>query len=167
MTFLKGETAASGVSRGPKGDAGEVSTSAMNAAIAAAIADVQYPRKIGGYANSVNFNSVADTQITIDSPTTNYRIVEILIANKGTTASLTAARFGLFSASGAGGTAIKASGTAMSGLTSNAVNTGTSLVSYDPTVSAWWNLASVYFRITTAQGAAASGDVYVIIEPLP
>ncbi len=37
MTYLKGDTAATGVQRGPQGDPGEVTTAEMDTAIAAAI----------------------------------------------------------------------------------------------------------------------------------
>jgi hypothetical protein len=124
--------------------------------------------EFAGVANNVNFNAIADTQIPIVSPTPNYRIAGFLIQNTGTTASLTVAQFGIFTAAAGGGTALVASGTAMSGMTSNAINTNTNAVSFNSTQAATAvNYTSVFFRITTPQGAAASGNVYVWIQPYP
>lgn len=134
--------------------------------VAAAQANFGYSAIIGGFANNVNFNAVGDTQITITAPTGNYRINSITIVNQGATAALNVAQYGLFSAAGGGGTALVAGGTAMNSITSNTVNTAVNHL-VNATVTATWNLSSVFFRITTAQGAAASGSVYIIIQPLP
>lgn len=122
---------------------------------------------LAGYANAVDFNAVADTVIALTLPTTNYRLFLCSITNQGTTASLTTAQFGLFSAAAGGGTAVIASGTAMSPLTSNAANTATSYMQTAPSISAWYNFTTLYFRVTQAQGAAASGSVYIFVQPLP
>lgn len=118
-----------------------------------------------GYAKGVDLNSVADTPITIVSPTANYRLQSILIVNTGATASLTTAQYGIFSASGGGGTALVASGTALSAITSNTVNDAANTLQV--AVTRWLNLATLYFRVTQAQGAPASADVYVYGFPLP
>lgn len=125
-----------------------------------------YPLILGGWANNVNLNAVADTEITITSPTTNYRIAAIYVFNTGTTASLTTAQIGVFSASGGGGTAHLASGTALSGITSNTVNTGVNTVNFG-LAGPVLNRASLFFRVTQAQGAAAAASVYIQIQPFP
>jgi hypothetical protein len=120
-----------------------------------------------GYAVGVDFNAVADTSIVLDVPYGEWRLSVVGIANTGATASLTTAQYGLFSAAGGGGTALVASGTAMSGLTSATVNANGSYMQTAAAVSARLNLTTVHFRITQAQGAAASGNVYIIGFYLP
>lgn len=124
---------------------------------------------VGGQALAVNANAVGDTAITIQSPTPEYRISTVVIQNVGTTASLTTAQFGIFTATGGGGTAISAAGQALTALTSNALNANAAVLNHIPatTPSAMWNLATMYFRITTAQGAAATINVWVVIQPCP
>lgn len=125
---------------------------------------------IGGFATGINFNSVGDTAITIALPAgiTNYRINNFLVTNTGTTASLTTAQFGVFSAAAGGGTAISAAGQSMAGLTSNTVNTNGSILNVAPaTTNGYLNFTTLFFRITTAQGAAATGNFYIVIVPLP
>lgn len=124
-----------------------------------------YPNIIGGVA-TVDADAVADTAITIVSPTTNYRINTIVIQNVGATASLTTAQFGVFSTTGGGGTVIVASGTALSGLVSATVGVVGSAIAVGPNALAA-AFATIQFRITQAQGAAASIKVYVYIQPLP
>lgn len=126
----------------------------------------------GGYAVSVNANSVGDTAIAINCPTPNYRISSVVIQNVGTTASLTTAQFGIFTATGGGGTAISAAGQVLTALTSNTTGANGAVLNHVPATNptAVWTVASnstLYFRITTAQGAAATLRVYVIIHPLP
>jgi hypothetical protein len=121
-----------------------------------------------GQATNVNFNSAGDTAITINiAASAEWRMFIVAITNTGTTASLTTAQYGLFTASGGGGTALVASGTAMSGLTSNTVNTPTNYIQAAPAVGVRLNITTVYFRITTPQGAAASGNVYIYGNLLP
>jgi hypothetical protein len=126
-----------------------------------------YPMILGGFADGVNANSVGDTAITIACPTANYRVAFVVTQNTGTTASLTTAQYGIFSAVGAGGTAISGAGSALTALTSNAVNTAGSVQSQAAGNSAAYNFTTLYFRITTAQGAAATVNVYIFIQPLP
>lgn len=118
-----------------------------------------------GYAKAVNLNSVADTAIAISSPTTNWRLSQVAVFNTGTTASLTTAQFGLFSTTGGGGTALIASGTALSGITSNTINTNGTTGLFGTT--GVWNYTTVQFRVTQAQGAAATGNVYIYGYPIP
>lgn len=129
---------------------------------------IAYPRQTF-VATGVNFNSVADTEFPIVLPTgaTHYRVEAVVIKNTGTTASLTTAAFAVYSATAAGGTNVVPI-SAMSTLTSNAVNTAGAVAPFtaSPTTVAYWNFASLFFRITTAQGASASGDVYILVQPL-
>lgn len=119
-----------------------------------------------GFAKTVDLNTVGDTHIFLSLPTTNWLFEGVWVVNKGTTASLTNAQFGLFSAAAGGGTALVAGGTALSSITSDTINTATNaFVSVSNTVA--YNFTSVYFRVTTQQGAAATADVYITGHPLP
>ncbi len=122
-----------------------------------------------GYTTGVNLNSAnTDTAITIILPNgiTNYRINNIFIQNTGTTASLTTATGGVFSSTGGGGVSISAN-QALSGLTSNAINTATNLIGLGGVTAIALNPTTLYFRVGTAQGAAATGNVYIYGFPLP
>lgn len=128
---------------------------------------VNCPLMVAGVA--VNFNSVGDNAITIVLPAgvTRYRIQGIITINNGTTASLTTAQFGVFTSAAGAGTAIVASGTALTTITSNAAETNTSLLVSGSAVTAWFTDTSLFYRVTQAQGAAASGFAYVQYQPLP
>lgn len=123
---------------------------------------------LGGWKQSVNLNSAnTDNEIRIKPHWTNYYLHSVIVKNKGTTGSITTATAGLFTATGGGGTALAAT-QSLSMLTSNAVNTAGGLMHL--TLSAtnqWQNRTSLYFRVGTAQGAAATADVYIYILPLP
>lgn len=121
---------------------------------------------------AVNFNAVADYQVSVVLPPgfTSFRIASAIIINTGTTASLTTAQYGIFSAAAGGGTALVASGTALSGITTNLPGTaaGLAAASLGP-ANSYWTLATlpiIYFRITQAQGAAASGTITYGIVPV-
>ena len=123
---------------------------------------------LGGYASDVNLNSAnTDNTIQINSLWTNWVIHSVLVKNKGMTASLTAATAGVFTATGGGGTTLAANQT-LSAIISNAVNTDRNLTSLTLTASSVWrNHETLFFRVGTAQGAAATADVYVFIQALP
>ena len=123
---------------------------------------------LGGWAQNVDLNSAnTDNAITISPPKTNYYLHSVAIKNKGATASITTATAGLFTAAGGGGTALAAN-QPLSALTSNAVNTAGGLMFMTMAASNQWaNRTTLYFRVGTAQGAAAMADVYVFIQPLP
>jgi hypothetical protein len=123
---------------------------------------------LGGYLADVNLNSAnTDNTIHITSLWTNWIMHSCLVKNKGTTASLTTATAGLFTAMGGGGTTLAAN-QALSAITSNAVNTDRNLTSLTLSASSVWrNHEVLYLRVGTAQGAAATADVYVFIQPLP
>ena len=124
--------------------------------------------QLGGWYQNANLNSAnTDHEIRIKSPTTNWVLHDVIIKNKGTTASITTATAGLFTATAGGGTALAAT-QSLSVLTTNAVNTAGGIMHL--TLSAnnqWQSRTSLYFRVATAQGAAATADVYVRIIPLP
>ena len=100
-------------------------------------------------------------------PGCNFVINSIHINNAST--SLTTATFGVFSAAAAGGVTIVTAGAVLSGLTTATSNlkatlaaTATTTVLNQTTVA-----NNLYFRVGTAQGAAATCDVYVFADVLP
>lgn len=121
---------------------------------------------------SVNFNSAnTDNAISISLPTgfTRYRISGIFIS--GASQTLTTATCGLFTATGAGGTAIVTAATAITVTTASAdTNTGIQSLTVNGTNTKFYDLATfptLYFRVQTAQGAAATASVVILINPLP
>jgi hypothetical protein len=123
---------------------------------------------LGGMLRNVDLNATGDTSLVIASPVTAYRVDAVLVRNKGTTASLTMARAGLFTAPAAGGLALAAD-QPLSAITSNVLNTDANLLGLTTTVGSRTAIdtTTLYFRVGTAQGAAASADIYVYIRPLP
>lgn len=129
------------------------------------------PNILGGLALAVNLNSAnTDTTISITLPTgcTRYIISRVLVFNLGVTASLTTATAGLFSQAAGAGLALAAN-QALSPITSATINTDANTMPLAITVSdrTILTLSSVFFRVGTAQGAAATANVYVQIRPLP
>jgi hypothetical protein len=118
----------------------------------------------------VDLNTVADYPITVPLPPTGfYRINAVFVANTGNTASLTTAKIGVFSAASGGGTAIVTSGTALSAITSNTVNTAAGMTNLTVAqANAFWNLTTIYVRVTTGQGASAGqAQARVFIQYVP
>ena len=105
-----------------------------------------------GVVQGVNLNATGDTVIPVINATT-YSVANVILVNASV--SLTSAFGGLFSAAGGGGTAIVANA-ALSGAT------GPTVVS-QRTVASTATLTGpyMYWNVGTAQGAAATGDVYV------
>lgn len=117
---------------------------------------------------NVNLNSVADTAFTVVLPAgySNFRIQNITVWNKGTTASLTTAQVGIFTLAAGGGTAIMAA-TGLTSITATGNNTNAAIANPASTLaSAALNTTSLFFRVTTAQGAAATADIIIPIVPI-
>jgi len=101
---------------------------------------------------SVNCNVVADTVLPIIN-TSSYSISNVIFTDAST--SLTTAAAGLFTAPSAGGTAIVANA-ALSALTTASVVSQRTVAS-----TAAQTGQNLYFNVATAQGAAATCDVFV------
>lgn len=116
---------------------------------------------------TVNFNSVADTAVTITLPTgfTNYVLEGIHISSASQT--LTTATVGVFTAAGGAGTAIVTGGSAVTVSTAaaNTLNNAQSLSINNQNTQAF-NFGTLYFRITNPQGVAATATVTFRIIPL-
>jgi hypothetical protein len=117
---------------------------------------------------SVNFNSAnTDTAITVRLPPgfSNYRVTAVVIS--GASASLSTATFGVFTSTGGGGTAIVSGGTAITvTATATATNNNMQSVSPNNTSTQSYNAATVYCRVGTAEGSAATGTVTLILNPV-
>lgn len=105
-----------------------------------------------GVAQGVNLNATGDTVIPVINSTT-YSVANVILVNASV--SLTTAAAGLFTAAGGGGTAIVANA-ALSGAT------GPTVVSQRTVASTATNTGPyLYWNVGTAQGAAATGDIYI------
>ena len=127
-----------------------------------------------GWLYGANFNSTADQAIPISVPTATYMVESIAISNPSV--SMTTAQGGFYTAISKGGVTIVASSQAYSSLTGNTANTtgnammatlataGNTTDFQGPTQTSAIN--TIYFSLTTAQGAAATADIRVYCRPL-
>lgn len=104
-------------------------------------------------AQGVNLNAVADTVANIVNASGSVSVVSIIVANASI--DLTTAQLALYTAPAAGGTAIKTA-YALSGNTSSAKVVVTASTTTDRVTG-----EKLYIRCTTAQGAAATADVFI------
>lgn len=104
-------------------------------------------------ATGVNVNATGDQAVLPIINSTNYSVSNVVFTNASV--SLTTAAAGLFTAPSAGGTGIVANA-ALSGLTGSTVVSQRTVAS--TAVQTGQNL---YLNVGTAQGAAATMDVYV------
>lgn len=105
---------------------------------------------------SANFNSTADQALTLPSKVTAYQLSSIVVTN--CSANLTTAAGGFYTAASKGGSAVVAAIQLYSGLT------GATII-LNPTIAAAGLLkltaSPLYLSLTTAQGGAATCDVYL------
>lgn len=113
-----------------------------------------------GSITGVDLNALGDTAFTIGG-TTRYIIDKIVIENASI--SLTLATAGVFTAAGGGGTTIAAD-QALSALTASTKFDDLTLQAVAGTDV--FTSATLYFRVGTAQGAAATANVHVFGWPL-
>ena len=109
--------------------------------------------RILAVAKGINLNATGDVAVLPVINATSYGVDKVVLTNASI--SLTTAAAGLFTAAAAGGTAIVANA-ALSGAT------GPTVVSQRTVASTAVQTAqNLYLNVGTAQGAAATGDVYV------
>ena len=122
---------------------------------------------------AVNFNAAnTDHPVAITLPTgyTKYRIGSITVVNTGATASLTTARAGVFTQANGTGTTL-VTDVALSAITQNTQLTSSALLVHTIAIAGglMWvsgtTVPTIYYRVSTAQGASASGTVIVQIIP--
>lgn len=122
---------------------------------------------------AVDFNSGnTDNAIAVTLPTGFTRFIVNQVRISGASASLTTATFGVFTAAAGGGTAVVASGTACTVSTASADSTNNAqncsiFANNNNTAFGVATVPNLYFRVQTAQGSAATGNVTVSIVPLP
>ena len=115
------------------------------------LASNQAIRLLASY-QSVNVNQTGDTVLPIQN-SSRYSVSNVVCTNAST--SLTTAAAGLFTAPGGGGTAIVANA-ALSALTGSTVVSQRTVAS-----TAAQTGQNLYLNVGTAQGAAATMDVFV------
>jgi len=101
-----------------------------------------------------NMNVTTDQAIAISAA--KYRITRITVTNAS--ASLTLAAGGVYPAAAKGGTAIVAAGQLYTALTVALLALDLTLAVASTVYSA---VPSIFFSLTTAQGAAATADIYI------
>lgn len=106
-----------------------------------------------GVARGVNVNATGDQAVMLVINATTYSVSNVIFTNASI--SLTTALAGVFTAPGAGGTAIVANA-ALSGLTGSTVVSQRTVASTAAQTGDY-----LYLNVGTAQGAAATMDVYV------
>ena len=106
-----------------------------------------------GVATGVNVNATGDQAVIAINNSTNYSVSNVVFTNASI--SLTTAAAGLFTAPSAAGTAIVANA-ALSALTGSTVVSQRTVAS-----TATQSAQNLYLHVGTAQGAAATMDVYV------
>lgn len=109
-----------------------------------------------------NMNTTADQPIPVNlKGATKYIIEKIVVTNANTT--LTLAAGGIYTAAAKGGTAIVTAAQAYSALTASTKVLALTLAALTDVLTA----NTIYFALTTAQGGAATADVYVFGRVLP
>jgi hypothetical protein len=107
-----------------------------------------------------NFNVTTDQQITIFDAPAKFILRRIVVTNAST--SLTTAAGGVYTAVSKGGTAVVAAGQVFSSLTSSTLFLDLTLnTTGNANITVKSNIYNLYLSLTTAQGAAATADVYV------
>lgn len=112
---------------------------------------------------SANMNTTNDQQIAIPSTITAFGLTRIWVTNAST--NLTTAVGGFYPTTGKGGTAIVANTQVYSSLSASSVLLPVTLASYGTTTKFTPSILtafSIYFALTTPQGASATCDIYVI-----
>lgn len=115
------------------------------------LASNQAIRLLASY-QGVNVNATGDTVLPINN-TNSYGVSNVIFTNASI--SLTTAAAGLFTAPSAGGTGIVANA-ALSAMTASTVVSQRTVAS-----TALQTVQNLYVNVGTAQGAAATMDVYV------
>ena len=104
-------------------------------------------------AQGVNLTAVADTAATLLNDSGNVSVQSIIVANASV--DLTTAQLAVYSGPGATGTAIKTA-YALTGNSTSAKVVVTAATSTDAV-----DVSQLFIRCTTAQGAAATADVFI------
>jgi hypothetical protein len=117
--------------------------------------------KMLGVLRGANFNSTGDQPIAINLPsgTSKYALSKFIVTNVST--SLTLAAGGFYTAAAKGGTAVVAAAQVYSALTGAAKVLNPTIAVTDTRTE-----TTLYLSLTTAQGGAATADIYIIGDVL-
>lgn len=117
---------------------------------------------------SVNFNSAnTDTALPITLPPGFTRYVVQSVRISGASQTLTTATAGAFTAAAGGGVAVVTAASAITVSTAaDATNNNTQAMTVNNAATESYTAAILYFRVATAQGAAATGTVTIAITPM-
>jgi len=109
---------------------------------------------------SANMDSTADQRIVMFSNPSKFILRRIVVTNASI--SLTTAAGGVYTATSKGGTAVVASSQAYSSLSASTLFLDLTLnTSGSASTTVKSSIPNLYLSLTTAQGAAATADVYV------
>lgn len=114
--------------------------------------------RVLGTLRAANMNSTADQAIAIPATITKWAPTAIWATN--CTGSLTLASGGVYPSASKGGTALVAATQAYSALTGSTVVLPMTMAANIATTLQ--TVATVYFSLTTASGAAATCDIYIL-----
>lgn len=116
---------------------------------------------------SADFNSILDQTLQLPNTITAFQITGIIVTNPST--SLTTAVGGFYPTTAKGGTAIVAASQVYSSLTlatkllACTLSSGGSTTRYSSSnVDVIDGYPTIYFSLSTAQGIASTGDIYVL-----
>ncbi len=109
---------------------------------------------------AANMNVTTDQQITMFSNPSKFVLRRIVVTNAST--SLSTAAGGIYTAVSKGGTAVVAASQAYSTLTTSALFLDLTLnTASSANITVKSSVPNLYLSLTTAQGGAATADVYV------
>ena len=109
---------------------------------------------------AANMNLTTDQQITMFSNPSKFVLRRIVVTNAST--SLSTAAGGIYTAVSKGGTAVVAASQAYSTLTTSALFLDLTLnTAGSANITVKSSVPNLYLSLTTAQGGAATADVYV------
>lgn len=117
----------------------------------------------GGSLIGADFNSTSDQAILLRSPTPKFLIFRHYVINPST--SLTTAQGSLYLATGKNGL-INATTTPYTTAQVSTIDTANNASGTAVSNNILTDNTTIYFSLTTAQGAAATADIYVFIIPL-
>lgn len=109
---------------------------------------------------AANMNVTTDQQITMFSNPSKFVLRRIVVTNAST--SLSTAAGGIYTAVSKGGTAVVAASQAYSTLTTSSLFLDLTLnTASSANITVKSSVPNLYLSLTTAQGSAATADVYV------
>lgn len=128
---------------------------------APSFAQSQSPQGVVCKIAAANMNITTDQPCNI--PLGKWQVNKIVVTNASI--SLTLAVGGFYSASSKGGTVIVLAAQVYSALTTGTVILNPAITAAGSTTAFTGN--QIFFSLTTAQGAAATADIYIFVDALP